>query len=184
MQKQYDADDLPGWAKDIALELRVRMGHHPGRDSNGELRVNKAIFSLLTAMLMLQPVLASAQGQVGLDYWNGIDKEVVETETGLHYKVIIMGKGRKPKLRSDVSVHYRGMLLNGSVFDHSYDSDEPVQFNVRQVIDGWKEGLQLMPVGSVFVFLIPPELAYGSRGTELIPPNAPLIFEIELYDIN
>lgn len=146
--------------------------------------MNKAFFPLLAAVLLLSPGLVSAQGQVGLDYWNGIDKEVVETESGLQYKVLIMGKGRKPKTRSDVSVHYRGLLLNGSVFDHSYNSDEPVELNVRQVIDGWREGLQLMPEGSVFVFLVPPELAYGKKGTELIPPNAPLLFEIELYDIN
>jgi FKBP-type peptidyl-prolyl cis-trans isomerase len=104
------------------------------------------------------------------------------TASGLEYKVLVMGEGRKPSLRSEVEVHYRGLLENGVVFDTSYNHDEPVKFRLRSVIVGWQEGIQLMPEGSVFVFRIPPELAYGDRGAGVIPPNATLIFEIELYD--
>ena len=141
-----------------------------------------AVLLACAALWMFALAAAAEEPQAGLDYWNGIDKETVTTESGLQYKVLIMGKGRKPELRSDVDVHYRGLLLNGVVFDTSYNSDEPVEFNLRRVIDGWSEGIQLMPEGSVFVFKIPPELAYGKRGSGVIPPNATLIFVIELYD--
>ena len=130
------------------------------------------------------PVLAKSDDLPGLTYFNEISKEEVTTESGLKYKVQIMGKGRKPSSRSTVAVHYRGLLLNGVVFDTSYDSDEPIELGLRSVIKGWKEGIPLMPVGSVFVFLIPPELAYGTRGSDSIPSNSTLIFEVELYSIN
>jgi len=143
--------------------------------------VNKVILLILSMSLCIYPTVAKSQDQPGLDYWNQIDKEAIETESGLQYKIRILGKGRKPKARSTVSVHYRGMLLNGVVFDSSYDADEPIKFNLKQVIKGWTEGIQLMPEGSVFIFLIPPELAYGKKGTDGIPPNSTLIFEVELY---
>lgn len=120
-------------------------------------------------------------GQAGLQYWNKIDKEAIETESGLQYKVLYAGNGRKPKSSSKVTVHYRGLLLNGVTVDTSYDGDEPSEFSLKSVIEGWKEGLQLMPGGSVYVFLIPPELAYGEKGNGAVPPNATLIFEIELF---
>lgn len=141
---------------------------------------------LLIALWLVAPT-AIAQGgspEAGLEYWNSIEQETVTTESGLQYKVRFMGKGRKPSLRSKVAVHYRGLLTNGVVFDTSYNSDEPVEFSLRGVIDGWQEGIQLMPEGSVFVFKIPPELAYGSNSAGAIPPNATLIFEVELYDTN
>ncbi len=117
----------------------------------------------------------------GMVYWNGIDKEAITTESGLQYKVLIEGRGRKPKSNATVSVHYRGILLDGKEFDNSYTGDEPVRLNLKRVIKGWGEGLQLMPSGSIYVFLIPPELAYGERGSGSIPPDSTLIFEIELF---
>ncbi len=143
---------------------------------------------IVMALLIASDVLAQDQksdetsaGQAGLQYWNKIDKEAIETESGLQYKVLYAGRGRKPKSSSKVTVHYRGLLLNGVTVDTSYDGDEPSEFSLKSVIKGWKEGLQLMPGGSVYVFLIPPELAYGEKGTATIPPNAALIFEIELF---
>ncbi len=124
---------------------------------------------------------ATSGGQAGLKYWNDIDKEAIKTESGLQYKVLYAGTGRSPKSNSKVKVHYRGLLLNGSTFDSSYTSDEPAELSLKSVIKGWKEGLQLMRGGSVYVFLIPPELAYGEKGSGTIPPNATLIFEIELF---
>ncbi len=119
--------------------------------------------------------------QAGFQYWLDIDKEAITTESGLQYKVLFEGRGSKPKPRANVSVHYRGLLLDGTQFDHSYDNDEPIRLNLNRVIKGWGEGLQLMSVGSVYVFLIPPELGYGERGAASIPPNSTLIFEIELF---
>lgn len=137
----------------------------------------------IAILLVLFPLHGASQSQPGLDYWNQIYKTTHTTPSGLQYKIQIKGKGRKPSARSSVTVHYRGMLLNGVVFDTSYDSDEPVKFKLKQVIKGWTEGIQLMPEGSIFVFLIPPELAYGEKGTGEIPPNATLIFEVELFKV-
>jgi FKBP-type peptidyl-prolyl cis-trans isomerase len=126
---------------------------------------------------------AAAEEQRGQAYWDGLKHDVVETPSGLKYKAVITGTGKKPKANSRVSIHYRGLFLNGVVFDTSFDEDEPVTLSLGKVIKGWKEGLPLMPVGSVFVFLVPPELAYGERGTSIIPPNSTLIFEVELFGI-
>ena len=119
--------------------------------------------------------------QAGLQYWHAIEKPVIETSSGLQYKILISGNGRKPKPKATVKVHYRGLLLDGRQFDSSFDADEPIKLKLTQVIKGWTEGIQLMPVGSVYVFLIPPELAYGEKGSGPIPPNSTLIFEIELF---
>ena len=138
--------------------------------------------SLITLVFTLS---ASAdEDQAGLQYWNEINKEAITTSSGLQYKIQVPGKGRKPKANDDVMVHYRGLLLNGAEFDSSYYDDEPVTLEVKRAIKGWAEGIQLMPVGSVFVFLIPPELAYGEKGGKSIPPNAPLIFQVELFGID
>ena len=145
------------------------------------------VLSVLMGVLLsfsLFPAIADdevGENEAGLRYWNEIKREAVTTESGLQYKALITGKGRKPGPRSKVRVHYRGLLLNGVTFDSSFDEDEPVKMSLKNVIKGWQEGIPLMPAGSVFVFLIPPELAYGTKGSDLIPPNATLIFEIELF---
>jgi len=126
---------------------------------------------------------AELADQAGLQYWNGIKHDAIETASGLQYKILIAGSGRKPKAKNNVTVHYRGLLLDGREFDSSYSSDEPIKLNVKRVIKGWTEGLQLMPAGSVYLFLIPPDLAYGERGSGPIPPDATLIFEIELFGV-
>lgn len=129
-----------------------------------------------------QPTLAEDE-MAGLAYWNKLKPEAVTTDSGLQYKVLIAGDGRKPGPKSRVRVHYRGLLLNGMEVDSSWSSDEPVSFSLKRVIKGWTEGIQLMPEGSVYVFLIPSELAYGHRGSGVIPPDAPLIFEVELFEV-
>ena len=143
----------------------------------------KVLVWVVVIGLAALPYHVFAQGQAGLDYWNQINKTAHTTPSGLQYKIQIKGKGKKATGRSSVTVHYRGILLNGVVFDSSYDSDEPLKFKLKQVIKGWTEGIQLMPEGSVFVFLIPPELAYGEKGTNGIPPNSTLIFEVELFRV-
>ncbi len=140
------------------------------------------IQALLLALVFAVPALAD-ENQAGLDYWNGIDKDAITTDSGLQYKILVPGKGRKPTAKSKVTVHYRGLLLDGMEFDSSYNNDEPITVSLKRVIKGWTEGIQLMPVGSVFVFLIPPELAYGEKASEPIPPNATLIFIVELFGI-
>jgi FKBP-type peptidyl-prolyl cis-trans isomerase len=111
-------------------------------------------------------------------------KEGVQiTDSGLQYKVIEMGDGAKPSATDKVKVHYRGTLLNGEEFDSSYTRGEPISFQLNQVIPGWTEGVQLMPVGSKFMFYIPPDLAYGAAGGGPIGPNATLIFQVELLGI-
>lgn len=106
--------------------------------------------------------------------------------SGLKYYVVREGSGKQPTATDNVTVHYTGRLLNGTVFDSSVERGEPLEFPLDRVIKGWTEGVQLMKEGEKAVFYIPSELAYGKRGTPggPIPPNAPLIFEIELIKIN
>jgi len=123
-----------------------------------------------------------AEGQKFLAENKG--KEGVQvTESGLQYKVLTMGEGAKPAATDTVKVHYRGTLLDGTEFDSSYARNEPISFALNRVIPGWTEGVQLMPVGSKFMFYIAPELAYGEGGGGPIPPNSTLIFEVELLEI-
>lgn len=142
--------------------------------------IRRLIQTLLITLVFTMPATAD-ETLAGLQYWNGIDGDAITTNSGLQYKILVPGKGRKPTAKNRVTVHYRGLLLDGTEFDSSYSSDEPVTFSLKRVIKGWTEGIQLMPAGSVFVFLIPPELAYGEKGAGSIPPNATLIFEVELF---
>ena len=108
-----------------------------------------------------------------------------QTDSGLYYKINREGSGDHPTKGNDVSVHYKGMLLDGTVFDSSYQRNEPIVFplGMGQVIKGWDEGIALLKKGSSAKLVIPSELAYGSRGAGgVIPPNASLIFEVELVD--
>lgn len=115
---------------------------------------------------------------------NSTKEGVITTESGLQYKVLVMGDGVKPSETDKVKVHYTGTIIDGTVFDSSVERGEPAEFPVNGVIAGWIEGLQLMPVGSKFMFYIPSDLAYGPRGGgAIIKPFAALIFEIELLDI-
>lgn len=110
-------------------------------------------------------------------------EEYTKTESGLGYKVIRMGDGEKPLAINEVEVHYEGKLEDGTIFDSSYARNEKISFGLNQVISGWTEGLQLMPVGSEFEFKIPSDLAYGDMGTHGIPGGATLIFKVELFGI-
>lgn len=114
---------------------------------------------------------------------NALREGVITTESGLQYEVIKMGKGKKPVATDKVKVHYHGTLINGSVFDSSVERGEPITFGLNQVIAGWTEGLQLMPVGSKFKLYIPQQLGYGSQPAGDIPPYSTLIFEVELLGI-
>lgn len=109
---------------------------------------------------------------------------VMTTPSGLQYKVIKEGTGAKPTATSTVRVHYTGTLIDGKKFDSSVDRGTPAEFGLNGVIAGWTEGLQLMTVGSKYMFYLPPSLAYGENGAGgTIGPNEALIFEVELLDI-
>ncbi|MEM6580469.1 MAG: FKBP-type peptidyl-prolyl cis-trans isomerase [Pseudomonadota bacterium] len=115
---------------------------------------------------------------------NATREGVTVTDTGLQYEVVEAGDGPLPGPDDTVEVHYRGTLLDGTEFDSSYNRGETVTFGVSQVIPGWTEALQLMPVGSTYKLTIPPELGYGAGGAGgVIGPNAALLFDVELIAI-
>lgn len=114
---------------------------------------------------------------------NKNNPEIYQTPSGLQYKVIKMGEGPKPTSTDKIKVHYEGKLINGKVFDSSYERGEPIEFELNQVIPGWAEGLTLMPVGSIFELYIPSDLAYGDRPIGEIPAGSTLIFKVELLEI-
>ena len=110
---------------------------------------------------------------------------VVSLESGLQYEIITPSEGAKPTLDDQVTTHYHGTLLDGTVFDSSVDRGQPASFGVTQVIKGWTEALQLMSVGDKWKLTIPSNLAYGDQGAGgMIGPGATLIFEVELLEIN
>ena len=109
---------------------------------------------------------------------------VVELPSGLQYEILKQGTGAKPSASDKVKCHYHGTLINGTVFDSSVQRGEPATFGVSQVIPGWVEALQLMPVGSKWRLFIPSNWAYGEHGAgDVIEPNSTLIFDVELLDI-
>jgi len=111
---------------------------------------------------------------------NKSQADVKVTSSGLQYKVIKKGEGPNPSATSNVTVHYEGKLIDGSIFDSSYERGEPITFGLNQVIPGWTEGLQLMNAGSTYQLFIPSELGYGDRSIPGIPAGSVLIFKVEL----
>lgn len=132
-----------------------------------------------------QKALAETQKAEGEAFLaENADKEgVMITDSGLQYKVLEEGDGVSPGEKDTVTVHYRGTLLDGTEFDSSYAREQPATFALNQVISGWTEGLQLMKTGAKYELYIPSDLAYGPGGNQGIPPNATLIFEVELLEV-
>lgn len=155
----------------------------------------KARLSQEEMMAAMQKVQGNAQAQQEADGKANLEKgqkfladnkakpNVKTTASGLQYEVITEGKGASPKATDTVKVHYKGTLIDGTVFDNSYDRGTPIEFPLNGVIKGWTEGLQLVKVGSKTKFVIPAELAYGSMARPAIPANSTLVFEVELLDI-
>jgi len=115
---------------------------------------------------------------------NALKEGITQTASGLQYEVLQEGTGPKPGPTSTVEVHYEGRLINGKVFDSSYQRKETISFPLNRVIAGWTEGLQLMPAGAKYRLYIPSELGYGARGAGGdIPPHSALIFDVELISI-
>jgi len=148
------------------------------------------IAELQKAMLVKQAAEAKVVGEKNMkegDAYLAANKAkegVVALPSGIQYKVLTAGTGKKPAVDDTVVCQYRGTLIDGKEFDSSYKRGQPATFAVKGVIKGWTEVLQLMPVGSKWQVVIPPALAYGERGAGTdIGPNATLIFEIELVAI-
>ncbi|MGM0526332.1 MAG: FKBP-type peptidyl-prolyl cis-trans isomerase [Pseudomonadota bacterium] len=140
-----------------------------------------------TVMEKRQNVLGSKAAEDGEAYQqeNAEKEGVTVTDSGLQYEVLEEGSGTSPVAEDTVEVHYEGSLVNGEVFDSSYERGEPTVFPLNRVIPGWTEGLQLMKEGGKYRFVIPSDLAYGERevGDGQIPPNSTLIFTVELLDV-
>lgn len=131
--------------------------------------------------------LATSNLEAGESYRaiNAEKEGVTVTSTGLQFESLVEGEGDNPTAEDSVKVHYKGTLIDGTEFDSSYGRGEPVTFPLQGVIKGWTEGLQLMKKGGKARLVIPSELAYGPGGAgEMIGPNATLVFEVELLDIN
>lgn len=114
---------------------------------------------------------------------NAEQEGVTVTDSGLQYRQLESGDGASPGADDTVEVHYEGTLIDGTVFDSSFDRGEPVSFQVDQVIEGWQEALQLMSVGDTWEVVIPADLAYGAQGQGPIGPHETLIFKVELLDV-
>lgn len=115
---------------------------------------------------------------------NGKKDGVVTLPSGLQYQVLKEGNGKKPSATDQVVCHYEGILIDGTVFDSSYQRNQPATFGLNQVIAGWTEGVQLMQEGAKYRFFIPYNLAYGERGAGAqIPPFAALVFDVELIEV-
>jgi FKBP-type peptidyl-prolyl cis-trans isomerase FklB len=147
----------------------------------------EAAFSVVRDQIQARQAAAaeglSAEGEAFLAQ-NALRDEVTVTESGMQYEVLVAGDGAKPGAASTVRTHYHGTLVDGTVFDSSYQRGEPAEFPVNGVIAGWTEALQMMPVGSKWRLFLPYELAYGERGAGgAIGPYASLVFDVELLDI-
>lgn len=144
---------------------------------------------VLTAMMEDRQAQAANQALEDLEEGhaflekNGQREEVTVLESGLQYEVLEEGEGEKPGATDVVTTHYEGRLIDGTVFDSSYERGEPASFPLNRVIAGWTEGLQLMSPGAKYRLYVPPDLAYGDRGAGPVPPNSTLIFDVELLGV-
>jgi FKBP-type peptidyl-prolyl cis-trans isomerase len=170
MAHQLKNDGLALDADAVALAVSDVMSGAPSRISDAEKRA--------TVELVQKENQAKQMAE------NAQKEGVHTTSTGLQYKQLVAGTGAKPTTKDRVKVHYHGALIDGTVFDSSYQRGEPIVFPVTGVIAGWVEGLQLMSVGSKFELTIPSELAYGAHGSApVIGPDATLVFQVELLGI-
>ena len=181
--------DLSNANKELVIKgLSDRLKDNPSICNDPQNKIISAYFQKAEAekkaILAKEGMKAREEGIVFLNA-NKTKTNIQSTPSGLQYEVVVLGKGEKPKATDQVTVHYHGTTTEGKVFDSSVDRGEPATFGLNQVIKGWTEGLQLMPVGSKFKFYIPQELAYGEQSpSPAIKPYSVLIFEVELLKIN
>lgn len=150
---------------------------------------NEDAESALSGLMEARQAAADAKAleslEVGIAFLaeNGQREGVVTLDSGLQYEILEEGDGPQPASTDVVTTHYEGRLVDGTVFDSSYQRKEPASFPLNQVIAGWTEGLQLMPTGSKWRLFVPAGLAYGERAAGQIPPNSTLIFDVELISV-
>lgn len=189
----------------VSYSLGIIMGTSIGNAGIGNLNNEQFLKGINDAISGSQPVLSNEEANRFLNGYvtrlnevravknleegkkfleeNAAKEGVVTLPSGLQYKIIREGIGKTPVDTSFVTVHYTGRLIDGKVFDSSVERGQPAQFQLNQVIPGWTEALKLMKTGSSWVLYIPPELAYGERGTPGILPNSVLIFDVELLGV-
>ncbi|MBQ5524553.1 MAG: FKBP-type peptidyl-prolyl cis-trans isomerase [Paludibacteraceae bacterium] len=177
---------LSSGIKDVNLEKFAKGVSDVLKGANPEMSYDEAKKILDKFFKELAEKINGQNAAVGKAFLEKNKKEegVIELPSGLQYKVLKEGNGKKPKATDKVRCHYEGMLLDGTVFDSSIKRGEPAVFGVNQVIQGWVEALQLMQEGSKWRLFIPSEMAYGARGAgNSIPPHATLIFDVELIEV-
>lgn len=185
-QFQRDGIDLDVAALTLAIE-DVKAGSEPRLSEEQNRQTIQELQQRAQAKQQAEFEAASSKNKAEGEAYlaeNGQKEGVVTTDSGLQYKEVVAGDGETPTASDTVTVHYKGTLIDGTVFDSSYDRGQPASFPVSGVIPGWVEALQLMNVGDKFELAIPSDLAYGPRGTGAeIGPDATLLFEVELLEI-
>ncbi|GAB5559767.1 MAG: FKBP-type peptidyl-prolyl cis-trans isomerase [Synoicihabitans sp.] len=171
-----DADALVAGMRDTLASAEPKLSEEEIRTAFGEIRQRAEAASRAKIAEEQAKAVAYLEANKARD-------GVMVTDTGLQYEILTAGEGPKPQPTDRVKVHYHGTLIDGTVFDSSVQRGTPAEFGVTQVIAGWVEGLQLMPVGSKWKLHIPPALGYGDRGQGSIPGGAALVFEVELLEI-
>ena len=168
------------------MDINVEMLMRGINDALAGKELALSEVEMLQALKSKQEELNKKQQEADSSFMeeNKTKPDVKATASGLQYKIITEGTGRTPSASDRVKVHYRGTLVNGQEFDSSYKREQPATFPVGGVIKGWTEALMLMKEGAKWKLFIPSNLAYGERGSPpRIPPNSPLIFEVELLEI-
>lgn len=167
----------------ILTGLTDAFNGQPSRVSQEDLSASfKVIREVMQAQAAVKAEQAAAAGVTFLAE-NAKREGITTLASGLQFEVLTAGDGAKPTREDQVRTHYHGTLIDGTVFDSSYDRGEPAEFPVGGVIAGWTEALQLMNAGSKWRLYVPSELAYGAQGVGSIPPHSVLVFDVELLDV-
>ncbi len=184
MGDQLRQNPPPGTVIEAVMEgLRAAFNAEPSVVSAEDLNASFAVIrQQMEEEAARQAEQAAAAGKEFLAA-NAREQDVVCLESGLQYQVLASGEGACPGLESTVRTHYHGTLIDGTVFDSSYQRGEPAEFPVSGVIAGWTEALQLMSPGSKWRLFVPSELAYGAQSVGSIPAHSTLVFEVELLEI-
>ena len=156
-----------------------------GAENRVPAEVLNASFQVIRERMQAEAAAKAEQAaQAGRDYLseNAQREGVTVLASGLQYEVLVSGDGAKPSAEDHVRTHYHGTLIDGTVFDSSYERGQPAEFPVGGVIAGWVEALQLMNAGSKWRLHVPSELAYGGQAVGSIPPHSVLVFDVELLD--
>lgn len=174
----------PGASLDaIIAGITDAFSGQPSRVSEAELTASfKVIRDIMQAEAAAKAEAAAGAGLAFLAE-NAKRDGITVLASGLQYEVLAAGEGAKPSREDTVRTHYHGTLIDGTVFDSSYDRGQPAEFPVGGVIAGWTEALQLMNAGSKWRLYVPSELAYGEQGVGSIPPHSVLVFDVELLDV-